>query len=297
MRALALEGRDPREARPQPVRPAEPALTFGKFALAWLDDVEEGFSNPKHRQQWRNTLKTYADALMEMPIEDVTTEDVEAVLKPIWLSKAETAGRVRGRIERVIDAAKAKGLYKGENPARMRGNLDHLLPKRAKGEVKHHAALPYRDVPTFMTALAKREGMAAQALAFTVLTAARSGETRGMTWGEVDFEAKVWTVPAERMKARATHQVPLTDEAIAILNAVKPEAPPPDGIVFPAPRGGALSDMALGAVLKRMEVKVTAHGFRSSFRDWAGDTTQHDREVSLARRVARPSQPGRPERC
>ncbi|KRB80599.1 hypothetical protein ASE00_16255 [Sphingomonas sp. Root710] len=285
MRELVLEGQDPRGARPRPAQAAEPPVTFGKFAMEWLDDIEDGYSNRKHRLQWRSTIKTYAKALMEKPIADIRPEDVVEVLQPIWLTKTETAGRVRGRIERIIDAAKAKGVYQGENPARMRGNLDHLLPKRTKVEVKHHAALPYKAVPAFMKALADRQGIAAKALAFTVLTAARSGETRGLTWGEIDLEAKLWTVPAERMKARAMHQVPLTAPALAILEIIRPEKADPGQLVFPAPRGGMLSDMTMTAVLKRMKVPVTTHGFRSSFRDWAGDETQHDREsieLSLA---------------
>jgi len=279
MRALVLDRRDPREARPQAPAPEQAAITFGGFATEWLDDAEDGFSNPKHRQQWRNTIKTYAATLMDMPIADVGTEHVLEVLKPIWLTKSETAGRVRGRIERIIDAAKVKGLYNAENPARGRGHLDLMLPRRGKAEVKHHAALPFREMGPFMSELAERQGIAAQALQFTILTAARSGETRGMTWGEVDFTEKVWTVPGDRMKARATHQVPLTEAALAILATVKPENAAPDGLVFPAPRGGSLSDMTLSAVLKRMKRAVTVHGFRSSFRDWAGDSTQHEREI------------------
>ena len=288
MRGLLLEGRDPREARPQPAPPQQVAVTFGKFALQWLDDVEDGFSNPKRRQQWRNTIKTYAATLMEMPIGDVATEHVLELLKPIWLSKAETAGRVRGRIERIIDAAKVAGFYHGENPARGRGHLDLMLPKRGKGEVKHHKALPFKDIAGFMTQLAGREGIAAKALQFTILTAGRSGETRGMTWGEVDLDAAVWTVPADRMKARETHQVLLSDAAVAILNAVRPEHPANDQIVFPAPRGGPLSDMTLSAVLKRMDRPITVHGFRSSFRDWAGDATAYERdlvELALAHKI------------
>lgn len=289
MRALLLQGRDPREARPLAKAVDQTALTFGKFALTWLDDVEDGFSNPKHRQQWRNTLKTYAASIWEMPLADVATEHVLDILKPIWLTKADTAGRVRGRIERVIDAAKVKGLYQGENPARGRGHLDLMLPRRGKVEVKHHTALAFREMKTFMADLARRPGIAAQALQFTILTAARSGETRGMSWGEIDFDQNIWTVPSDRMKARATHQVPLSAAALAILNAVKPNEPKPDQIVFSAPRGGALSDMTLSAVLKRMDRPVTVHGFRSSFRDWAGDSTQHEREVvelALAHTIA-----------
>ena len=289
MRALLLDGRDPREARPQPKPPEQVVVTFGKFAMQWLDDVEDGFSNPKHRQQWRNTIKTYAASIMELPIEDVATKHVLELLKPIWLAKAETAGRVRGRIERIIDAAKVAGLYKDENPARGRGHLDLMLPKRGKGEVQHHKALAFKDIAGFMTDLAGREGIAAKALQFTILTAARSGETRGMTWGEVDLDAAIWTVPADRMKARETHQVPLPDAAVAILKAVRPGNPADDHIVFPAPRGGPLSDMTLSAVLKRMGRPITVHGFRSSFRDWAGDATAYERDVvelALAHKIA-----------
>ena len=284
MRELVLEGRDPREARPQQMVKTEPTMTFGKFAMKWLDDVEDGFSNPKHRAQWRSTIKTYAAKILEMPIADVATEHVLEILKPIWLTKAETAGRVRQRIERVLDAAKVAGLYKGENPARGRGHLDLMLPKRGRTEVRHHAALPFRDMPKFMTELADRPGIAAQALQFTILTAARSGESRGMTWAELDLDAKVWTIPGDRMKARETHQVPLPDAAVALINAVKPDEPKPGGIVFPAPRGGQMSDMTMAAVLKRMgRGDLTVHGMRSTFRDWAGDRTEYEREtVELA---------------
>ena len=270
-RALVLEGKDPKAERIKAKVVERPVVTFGEFAMQWLDGVEDGFSNSKHRQQWRNTLKTYAAPLFQLPITDITTEQVLGVLQPIWLTKAETATRVRGRIERVLDAAKVKGLRHGENPARGRGHLDLLLPKRGKGEVKHHAALPFQQIATFMQELGKRPAMAARALEFTILTAARSGETRGMTWGEVDLAGRVWTVPGERMKAGAMHQVPLSDAAIDILVALKPEGAEPYHLVFVAPRGGSFSDMAMAQLLKRMgHGDITVHGFRSTFRDWAG---------------------------
>ncbi len=280
-REMVIEGVDPKSVRrPANVEaPAAPVITFGEFTLELLDNIEDGFKNRKHRQQLRNTLTTYAASLWPVAITEVTTEQVLAVLQPIWLSKAETASRLRGRIERVLDAAKAKGLRSGENPAAWRGHLDLLLPKQTQIQVKHHAALAYAKLGGFMKELRGRPATAARALEFTIFTAARSGEVRGMTWGELDLEEKVWTVPAERMKAGVVHQVPLSAPALAILEAIQPQNASPNAIVFPAPRGGPMSDMALSQLLKRMERKdITVHGFRSTFRDWVGEETQFDRE-------------------
>ena len=203
----------------------------------------------------------------------IETEDVISTLTPIWAAKPETANRVRQRIEAVIDYASALGIRSGDNPARWRGHLDHLLPKPKKVRaVKHHPALPHAQIADFMTDLAQREGVAARALAFTILTAARSGEVRGMTWGEVDLDAKVWTIPAARMKAAKEHRVPLTDAAIALLGPCRDDA----ALVFgsEAKPGKPISDMSMTAVLRRMErTDITVHGFRSTFRDWAGETT------------------------
>ena len=185
---------------------------------------------------------------------------------------------MRGRIESVLDWATVRGFRKGENPARWRGHLDKLLPARAKVQkVDHHAALPYSDMGAFMVELAKVEGMGAKALAFAILTATRSGEVRGATWAEFDLKAAIWTIPAARMKAEKEHRVPLSDDAVALLNAL----PRIDGVafVFPSAKNGQLSDMTLTAVLRRMNKPVTAHGFRSTFRDWAGETTAYPREV------------------
>lgn len=290
IRAMLVDGIDPRAARTKTKVEEKPVVTFGAFAMELVDDIEEGFKNPKHRQQWRNTLKAYAQPLFEVPIDQVTTEQILAVLQPIWLSKAETASRLRGRIERILDAAKVKGLRDGENPARGRGHLDLLLPKRSKASVRHHPALPFAEIATFMKALQGRPAVAARALEFTILTAARSGEARGMTWGEVNLVDKLWTVPAERMKAQVQHEVPLSDAAIAVLQAVNEEGLKPTDFVFPAPRGGSLSDMALSQLLKRMDYShITVHGFRSTFRDWAGERTQFGREeveMALAHTVA-----------
>lgn len=290
IRTMLIDGIDPRVERAKVEIKQAPTVTFGKFAMELVDDIEDGFKNPKHRQQWRNTLKSYAQPLFETAINEVTTEQILAVLQPIWLSKAETASRLRGRIERVLDAAKVKGLRSGENPARGRGHLDLLLPKRSKTSVRHHPALPFTEVAPFMASLRKRPAVAARALEFTILTAARSGETRGMTWGEIDLENKLWTVPAERMKAQAQHQVPLSNAAITVLVALKEDGLKQTDFVFPAPRGGSLSDMALSQLLKRMSyAHITVHGFRSTFRDWAGDTTQFGREeveMALAHTVS-----------
>jgi integrase len=284
IRALLLDGKDPRVVR------CSAKVTFGDFAMSFLGDIEAGFKNPKHRQQWHNTLGTYAKPLFDVPIGEVTTEHVLAVLQPIWLSKSETASRLRGRIERILDAAKAKKLRTSENPAQGRGHLDLLLPKRDKALIKHHAALAFTEIAKFMVDLRERPAVAARALEFTILTAARSGETRGMTWLEVDLEAKLWTVAATRMKAGAEHQVPLSNAAAEILSVQRQADTKPGDFVFSAPRGGAFSDMALAQLLKRMgRFSITVHGFRSAFRDWAGDKTQFDREeveMALAHTVA-----------
>ena len=219
-RALVLEGKHPRESRPTAPKAIEVPITFGAFSKELVASIEDGFRNPKHRQQWRNTLTTYAAPIADVAIDEVTTEQILGVLQPIWLSKPETASRVRGRIERVLDAAKARGLRFGENPARGRGHLDLLLPKRSNAEVKHHAALPFAEIANFMIQLRTRPATAAKALELTILTAARSGETRGATWAEIDFDQKVWTIPGSRMKAGATHQVPLCDPAQALLRAL-----------------------------------------------------------------------------
>lgn len=278
-RELILDGKDPVQERARKIEAERPQVTFGAFAMKLVDDIEDGFRNTKHRQQWRNTLTEYAAPLFDMLIDEIETEHVLAVIQPIWLSKNETASRVRGRIERVLDAARAKGLRKGENPARARGHLELLLPKRSRAAVRHHPALPFKQMPVFIAELRQRSAMAARALEFVILTAARSGEVRGMTWGEIDLAAKLWTVPAERMKAGALHEVPLSDRAIEILKAAAPAIVKADRLVFPADRGGSLSDMALTALLRRMDRgDITAHGFRSAFRDWAGEVTSFARE-------------------
>jgi len=272
---------------PLSLRRAEKSVPhFGDFALKTIASLSPQWKNPKHAAQWRSTLETHAAALWDRPVNKITTSDVLSVLAPIWTAKPETASRVRGRIEKILDAATAAGLRAGENPARWKGNLSHLLASRKRAAPNHFAAMPYTQVPDFMAALGKRKGVAALALRFLILTAARSGEVRGATWAEIDFEARVWTVPASRMKGGRVHRVPLTEAAVALLEQVKPmTGGEPSSLVFPGQTGKALSDMTLAAVLKRMDVPsdtATVHGFRSSFRDWVSEATDFDGALAEA---------------
>jgi integrase len=250
---------------------------FGTLAETVHDSLSAGFRNSKHKDQWINTVRTYAAPLWDEPVDSIGTEDVLAVLKPIWTEKHETASRLRGRIEKVLDAAKAKGFREGENPARWRGHLDHLLPRRSKLPRGHHAALPYRELPTFIAELRTRSSPAALALEFCILTAARSGEVLGAKWSEIDLDKKVWTIPAQRMKAAREHRVPLSVRAFKILMAEFRSGE----FVFPGQKlGKPLSNMAMEMVLRRMKRDdITVHGFRSSFRDWAGNETEFSREL------------------
>ncbi|MGE3295685.1 MAG: tyrosine-type recombinase/integrase, partial [Geminicoccaceae bacterium] len=280
-RAKAMELRRDIDAGMDPLAAKKvKALTFKAAAEALIESKGPGWRNAKHRAQWASTLATYAyPTLGESDVKAIEVGDVLDVLRPIWTEKTETASRVRQRIEAVLDYATARKARSGDNPARWKGNLEHLLaaPTKVK-RVEHHAALDWREAPAFMADLAKREGTAAKALAFAILTAARSGEVRGMTWGEIDEAADVWTVPAGRIKAGREHRVPLTAAAKALLG----ERGKPQALVFAAPSDAEkpLSDMTLTAVLRRMErADLTAHGFRSTFRDWAGETTAHPREV------------------
>ncbi|MDO8397397.1 MAG: tyrosine-type recombinase/integrase [Bradyrhizobium sp.] len=254
--------------------------TFGEMADDVRETLSAGFRNEKHKAQWKSTLETYAAPLRAKPVDTIATDDVLAVLKPIWTKKAETASRVRGRIEKVLDAAKAKGFRGGENPARWRGHLDHLLPRPSKLARGHHAAMPYEEVAGFVAELRNREASAALALEICILTAARSGEILGMRWQEINFDKKVWTVPADRMKAGREHRVPLSPRAVAILR--KLERVKDGEFVFAGQaRNKPLSNMAMEMVLRRMKVdNATVHGFRSSFRDWAGNVSNFPREIT-----------------
>jgi integrase len=253
--------------------------TFGEMADDVRETLSAGFRNEKHKAQWKSTLETYAAPLRAKPVDTIATGDVLGVLKAIWTTKAETASRVRGRIEKVLDAAKAKGFREGENPARWRGHLDHLLPRPSKLSRGHHAAMPYEEVAAFIAKLRGREATSALALELCVLTAARSGEILGMRWSEIDLDKEVWTVPAARMKAGREHRVPLASRAVTILGQLGKVST--GEFVFPGQaRNKPLSNMAMEMVLRRMKIEdATVHGFRSSFRDWAGNVSSAPREV------------------
>jgi len=256
------------------------AKTFKFCALAYIDTHEVGWRNAKHAQQWRNTLDTYAYPLIgDLLVRDIGLPHVLAVLEPIWTKKTETASRLRGRLESILDWATTRGYRAGPNPARWKGHLDTVLPAAGSvADAGHHRALPFGEVGAFMRALRSQAGISAQALEFTILTAARSGEVRGARWIEIDLDAATWTVPGERMKAGREHRVPLSDAALAILGAL-PHGDP-TALVFGSPRGSMLSDMSLTAVLRRMNVDAVPHGFRSSFRDWCAERTNYPHEVA-----------------
>ncbi|GGH24515.1 integrase [Alsobacter metallidurans] len=284
-RRLVASGINPIEAKRTSSAAAKHPTTFGGFADQLLADITPGFRNAKHRQQWTNTLQTYAAPLRDKRLDSIQTDHVLEVLKPLWLTKHETASRLRGRIERVLDAARAKGLRTGENPARWRGHLENLLPKRQRLTRGHHAALPYTDVPAFMVELRARDGMAARALELCILCASRSGEVLGAEWSEIDLKARIWTIPGTRMKAGKEHRVPLTDAALAVLSTViQARTSTTADFVFPGLRAGRpLSVMAMEMVLRRMKRdEITVHGFRSSFRDWCGEATSFPREIAEA---------------
>ena len=253
-------------------------ISFKAVAEAYIGTNEGSWRNDKHRQQWKNTLATYVYPVVgELPVAEVGTAHVLKILEPIWKAKPETASRVRGRIETILDAAKARGYRDGENPARWRGHIAQILPARSKLTRGHHKAMPYEVIPAFTADLQKRKAVAALALEFTILTAARTGEVIGAKWDEVDFEKAVWTIPASRMKAGKEHRVPLSPRAVAILKQTKELR---KEWLFPAVRGGKLSGMAMTMLLRRMDVSVTVHGFRSGFRDWAAECTGYAHEVA-----------------
>jgi integrase len=276
-RAKRAEGINPKDVR----RPTQ-GSTFGECADRVIEAMRPSWRSKKHAAQWEMTLRDYAATLRRLPVDKITADDVLSVLKPLWNDKSETASRLRGRIERVLDAARAQGLRDGENPARWRGHLDQLLPKRQRLTRGHHAAMPYAEVPGFMGKLQTRQATAASALEFAILTAARSGEVLGARWAEFDIDQAVWTVPAVRMKAGREHRVPLSRRALKIVKAMH-EARNGDFVFFGQKPGKPLSVMALEMVLRRMKIdSVTVHGFRSSFRDWASERTNFTNEVCEA---------------
>jgi integrase len=305
-RELLQKGKDPiveRDAKEAEQKVANAkSMTFDRCAELFMKSHESGWRNAKHRQQWRNTLATYASPIIgKLLVRDVDTALVMQVLQPIWTKKPETAGRVRGRIESILDWAKVSGYRDGENPARWRGHIDHLLPARGKvRKVRHHPALPHAQIGEFMAELREQAGIAARALEFAILTAARSGEVREMPWhGELDSSGKVWTVPAERMKGEREHKVPLTAPAIDVIKQMRDIRQ--NDFVFPGERDDEpLSDMALTEVIRRMNEArqkaglprwvdpkqggraVVPHGFRSTFRDWVSEETNFPSELAEA---------------
>lgn len=286
LRLKVKAGTDPLDERQRESAEAQAAAqaakvagtTFKAVAEAHIATHEDSWRNDKHRQQWKNTLATYVyPEIGELPVASIDTAHVLKILEPIWKDKAETASRVRGRIETILDAAKARGYRQGENPARWRGHIAQILPARSQLKRGHHKAMPYEAIPEFVGALRKREAVAALALEFTILTAARTGEVIGAKWEEVDMEKAIWTIPANRMKAGKEHRVPLSARAVEILKSTQ-------GLrkdwLFPAVNGGKLSGMAMAMLLRRMKVDVTVHGFRSGFRDWSAECTGYAHEVA-----------------
>lgn len=251
-------------------------ITFKAVADAYIAANEGSWRNAKHRQQWQNTLTSYVYPIMgELPVAQIGTAQVLNVLEPIWKAKPETASRIRGRIETILDSAKARGYRDGENPARWRGHLAQILPVRSRLSRGHHKAMPYDGLPAFLSELRMREAMAAKALEFAIITATRTSEVLGAIWSELDLERATWTIPADRMKAGKEHRVPLSPRAVEILESVRQR-----GVhLFPSENGGKLSSMAMSMLLRRMKQDCTVHGFRSTFRDWAAETTAYAHEV------------------
>ncbi|TDO13797.1 tyrosine-type recombinase/integrase [Halomonas ventosae] len=292
-RKIKEEGIDPvleRQAARSALMAAQAkAITFEECARKVIAKKMAEATNKKHARQWETTLETYAyPTLGKMAVDDIELAHIVEVLEPIWQSKTETASRTRQRIEAVLAWASAHGYRQGPNVAAWKNNLDAILPAPAKiAKVEHHAALHFDKIHDFMRDLRQREGMAARCLEFVVLTAVRSGEARGARWSEINLEERIWSIPGERMKNGKPHRVPLSDAAVALLESL----PGGEGmaLVFPAPRGGKLSDAAMSALLKRMGYRVTVHGFRSCFRDWTAERTstpQHVAEMALAHTIA-----------
>lgn len=293
-RKLLLNDIDPidhRNAARHARREARKArITFRQSAETYIASQSAAWRNEKHRSQWTNTLVTYAfPKIGNTAVADIETRHVLAVVEPIWTTKRETASRVRQRIEAILDWAKAYGHRTGDNPARLRGHMDKLLPKHHKiAPVEHHAALPFKELPAFLAALRERPGAAAIALRLLIHTAVRTGELINATWEEFDWKDRLWTIDGSRMKAGVTHRVPLSDQAIAILETIRPQEA--TGFLFPGTKGKPISNMAMLQTLRRMERgDLTVHGFRSSFSDWCAETTDFAaevREMALAHAVA-----------
>lgn len=285
LQRILLSGQDPLEQKRirhrQMVLETANEMSFDEAAAAYIESHSRKWTNQKHREQWENTLKTYASPTIgALAIQKIDTGLIMKVLEPIWARRTETASRLRGRIESVLNYATARDWRKGENPARWRGHLDKLLPKPTEvTKVEHHAALPFVDMGAFMATLRLQEGIAPRALEFTILTAARTGEALGAKWEEINFDEKSWTVPGSRMKHGRDHRVPLSDQAFRILEDLKKISV--NEFVFPGQRQGkSLSNTSMLQVIKkRMNLKITSHGFRSTFRDWASECTSFPNDV------------------
>ncbi len=291
LRGQIRAGRDPiaeqQAARSALRAGALNAMTFRQASESYIEVHRPSWTNPKHAAQWENTLAQYAHKTIgDLDVSHVGVAHVLKILEQpvglegkLWEVRTETASRLRGRMEKVMDWAKGRGLRRGDNPAAWRGNLEAMLPKATKLQnIKHHPAVSLIEIGAFMTELSKRDGIASRALQFLILTAARSGEVRGMTWGEVDESSDTWIIPAERMKAKKEHRIPMSEVARNLLGSL-PRFEGND-LVFPAPRGGKLSDMALTAVMRRMSRTEVPHGFRSTFRDWAAERTEYPRDLA-----------------
>lgn len=285
-RKLLADGIDPlatkRDQKLARSMAAANIITFDKAATAYIAAHSAGWRNAKHGDQWKNTLDTYASPVIgKLPVSSVNTALVLRILEPMWADKTETASRLRGRIERVLDWAKVQGYRTGENPALWRGHLENLLAKKSKvAKVAHHPALPWQEMGAFMGALSAMQGSAALALQLIILCASRTSEVLNAQWAEFDLDGALWIIPADRMKAEKEHRVPLSDAALAVLVKAKAEALDSE-FVFPGRKGSTLTNMACLAVLKRMgRADLTVHGFRSTFRDWCSESTDYPRDVA-----------------
>ncbi|MDR4517922.1 MAG: tyrosine-type recombinase/integrase [Nitrosomonas sp.] len=284
-RKQVLQGIDPIDNKRQQTDANKKAhvkrVTFQHCVNSYLDAHGDSWRNAKHRATWRSSLETYAGPVIgNINVAMVDAGLIMQILEPIWKTKTETASRLRGRIESVLDWATVRGFREGDNPARWKGHLDKLLPSPSKvAKVKHFTALPYKDAPQFMQQLREQQGIGAAALEFAILTATRSGEVRGALWSEINLDERIWVIPGDRMKAGREHRIPLTDAAMVIIEKMQQHHV--SDYVFPGTKNDKpLSDMSLTAVLRRMERgDLTAHGFRSTFRDWASETTAYPREV------------------
>lgn len=275
MRLALAQGLDPKVERD---RAKTGSVSFGDYAAKYIEGRRSGWRNAKHAEQWTMTVTKYAAPLHAKPVDQMSTDDVLAVLQPRWNATPETAKRLQSRIEAILDAAKAQGLRTGDNPARWRGHLDQLLTKRGKLTRGHHSALPFSELPEFMADVAARDAIAARAMEFLILTASRTSEVLLARWEEISLERSLWTLPAERMKAGKEHRVALSSNAISILEALGPTA---SGLIFSKDGSKPLSNMALLMLLRRMKrADLTAHGFRSTFKDWASEVTSFPSEMS-----------------